>query len=57
MNKEVKNAKDPEDGISLVKKYEDLHKRANRKMSNIVGRQGDLLKTFKDSDELLAVLA
>ena len=26
MNEEVKNAKEPKDGISLVKKYEDLLK-------------------------------
>ena len=45
MNKEVKNAKEPQDSIPSVKKYEDLLKGANRKILNIVG------KKFKDSDE------
>ena len=39
------------DGISLIKKYEDLLKSANKKILNIVGKQGELLKRFKDSDE------
>ena len=32
MNEEVKNAKEPYDGVSLVKTYEDLLKGANRKI-------------------------
>ena len=52
MNQEVKNAKEPKDGISLVKKYKGLLKGANSKIINIVGKQGELLKRFKDSDEL-----
>ena len=36
MNKEVKNGKEPKDGISLVKKYEDFLKGAIRKTLNIV---------------------
>ena len=36
MNEEIKNTKEVKDGISLVKKYEDLLKGANRKMINIV---------------------
>ena len=48
---EVKNVKDLKDGISLVKKYEDLLKGANKKIINIVGKQGELLKRFKDNDE------
>ena len=51
MNEEVKNAKESKDGISLVKKYEDLLKGANKKIINIVGKQGELLKRFKYSDE------
>ena len=43
LNKELRNAKEPKDGISLVKEYEDLLKRANRKIINIVGNQGELL--------------
>ena len=47
MNEEVKNVKQLKDGISLVKKYEDLLKGANRKIINIVEKQGEFLK--KDS--------
>ena len=36
MNEEIKNTKEVKDGISLVKKYEDLLKGANRKIINIV---------------------
>ena len=54
MNEEVKNAKEPKDGISLVKKYDALLKGANRKIINIVGKQGELLKRFKDSDEFFS---
>ena len=50
MDQEVKNAKEPKDVISLIKKYEDLLKGANRKIINIVGKQGELLKRFKDSN-------
>ena len=48
--RERKNAKELKDGISLVKKYEDLLKGPNRKIINIVGKQGELLKRFKDSE-------
>ena len=37
--------------VSLAKKYEVLLKGANWKIINIVGKQGELLKRFKDSDE------
>ena len=47
----MKNAKDLKDGISLVKKYEDLLKSSNKKIINIVAKQGELLKRFKNSNE------
>ena len=47
----MKNAKDLKDAISLVKKYEDLLKSSNKKVIDIVAKQGELLKRFKDSDE------
>ena len=50
VNEEVKNAEEPKDGISLVKKYEDFLKGANKKIINTVGKQGESLKRFKDSD-------
>ena len=51
MNEEVKNTKKPKDCISLIKKDEDLLKGANRKIINIVGKQGELLKRFKGSNK------
>ena len=51
LNEEVKNTKEVKEGISLVKKYENLLKRANKKIINIVGKQGKLLKRFKEEDE------
>ena len=53
MNKEVKNKKKPKGGISLVGKceHERILKRANKKIINVVGKQGELLKRYKDSDD------
>ena len=51
---EVKKAKDLKDSIYLVKKNEDLLKSSNKKIINIVAKQGELLKRFKDSDEFFA---
>ena len=48
ISEEVKNAKELKDGMALVKKYEDLLKGANKKIINIVGKQGELLKRFKE---------
>ena len=44
----LKNAKEVKDGISLVKKYENLLKSANKRIINIVGKQGEILKKFKE---------
>ena len=51
MNEEVKNTKEMKDGKSLVKKDEDLLKGANRNILNIVWKQRELLKRFKDYDK------
>ena len=51
LNEEVGNAKETNDGIFLVKKFEDLLKGANRKIINIVSKQGELLKIFNDAEE------
>ena len=47
----MKDAKNLNNCISLVKKYEDLLKSSNKKIINIVAKQGELLKRFKDSDK------
>ena len=51
MNEEVKNAKKPKDGISLIKKYENFLKGANKKIINIVEKQGEFLKRLKGRDK------
>ena len=48
LNLEVRNAKEPKDGRSLIKKYEDLLKWTDRKIINIVDKQGELWKRFRD---------
>ena len=51
LNEEVKNVKSLNEGIALVKKYENLLKSANKKIINIIGKQGELRKRFKKEDE------
>ena len=51
LNDEVKNAKSLKEGISLVKKYKNFLKGANKKIINIVRKQGELFKRFKEEDE------
>ena len=51
IKEEVNNPKELKDGISLIKKYENLLKGANKKIIKIVGKQGELLKRFKDEEQ------
>ena len=51
LNEDVKNAKSLNKGISLLQKYENFLKGANKKIMNIVGKQGELLKRFKEEDK------
>ena len=46
LKEELKKAKEAKEGISLIKKYENL-----AKIINIVGKQGELFKRFKEEDE------
>ena len=48
LNEEVRNAKEKRDGIALVKKYENVLKGTNKKIINIAGKQGEILKRFRD---------
>ena len=50
LSEEVKNMKSLNEGISLVQKYENLLKGANKKITNIIGKQGELLKRFEEED-------
>ena len=56
MNKEVKNAKKPKDGIFSLKRYEQLLKGANRKINYRVGKQGTLLKRSRKRMNFLTTL-
>ena len=53
LDEKVKNAKEPQDGIVLVKKYENLLKGTNKKIITIVGKQGKILKRFRVEDDFL----
>ena len=50
-NEEVRIAKEPLDGTDLVKKYEGLLRGTSKKIINIIGKQGELLKRLRDKDE------
>ena len=50
----VGNAKEPREALLLIKKYEDFIKGQHRKIVNIVGKQEELLKKFKENDEFLS---
>ena len=54
LNKEVKNAKEPKGATSIIKKYEQLLRGENRKIINIMEKQGELLKKFKEKDEFFS---
>ena len=56
MNEDVKNAKEPKDSIFLIKKYQDLWKEQAKIYIYIVGKQGKLLKRFKDRDEFFDLI-
>ena len=51
LNEDVKNVKSLNEGISLMQKYENLLKSENKKIINIVGKQGELFKRFKEEDK------
>ena len=52
LNEEVKNVKSLNERLLLDQNYENLLKGANKKIINIVGKQGKLLKRFKEEDGL-----
>lgn len=43
---------DPKEAIRMIKQYEQMIKTQNKKVINIFGRQGQLLKKFKDNKNL-----
>ena len=51
MNEEVKSAKELKDGIALVNKCQNHLKGANKRIINIVGKLGEILKKIKEEDD------
>ena len=46
----VKNVKELKKSISLFEEYEEVLKEENRKIINILGKHGELVKTFKEAN-------
>ena len=44
LKEEVKDAKEPKEAISVIKHLNSLSKEKTKKIINIVGKQGELLK-------------
>ena len=57
LREDIRNAKKPKDGTPLIKKCKYLLKGATKKIINIVGKQGKILKRFKEEDDFLIMLA
>ena len=51
LNEAVENMKSLKEGISLIQNNKNLLKGANKKIININGNQGDLLKRYKEEDK------
>ena len=49
-NEMVKNVKELKKSISLFEEYEEVLKEENRKIINILGKHGELVKTFKEAN-------
>ena len=50
LDEAVRNKKEPEEAIKIIKRYEEISKTQNRKIINIVGKQEQLLKKFKETE-------
>ena len=51
LNEGVRKAKYPKEVAIVIKKHEELIKEQNQRIINIVSKQGELLKRFKELDE------
>ena len=51
LNEAVENMKSLNEGISLIQNNKNLLKGAKKKIININGNQGDLLKRYKEEDK------
>ena len=51
LNEGVRKSKYPKEVAIVIKKHEELIKEQNQRITNIVSKQGELLKRFKELDE------
>ena len=50
LDEAVKHTKEPQEAITIIKRYDKILKKQNKKIINILGKQGLLLKWFKEAD-------
>ena len=53
----VKNTKDPEEPIKIVKSYEEMLTTQNKRIMNIIWKKWQLLKRFRESEEFFDTVA
>lgn len=56
LDKEVKNTKEPEQAIKMSKPNEEILNRQKWQIINIVGKQAQLLKRFKESERFFKTM-
>ena len=54
LNNTARSAKEPKETIAIIKEYKEILKGQNEEIITIVGKQGQLLKWFKESDGFFA---
>ena len=63
LDKAVKNTKESKEAVKIIKKYEEILENQNKRIINIertpwehMGKQGQLLKRFKEEDGFFALM-
>ena len=54
LNEKARNVKEAKETILIIKKYERLLKKQHREIINILGKQVEFLKTFRERDEVFS---
>ena len=52
LNKTVSNANNSQEVIAIIRRYDDLMKNQNKKPIGYIAKQGELLKKFKDTQNV-----
>ena len=50
LNETANNVNNSQEAIVIIRRYEDIIKRQNKKSIGYIGKQGELLKQFKDTE-------